>query len=135
MPNSRVHPFIEMNLPRIERHGFGWIIVDGRRWDRDIIITAHNQVVLRPKHLSKKYGGWHTVLGPEEMGDALAGDPEILLIGCGHFGLLPIRQETRALLAERGVTVEIARLPRTKLRFERLARDGKRVAAILHLTC
>lgn len=124
-----------METPRFERHGFGWIVVNGRRWGGDIVVTADNQVVPRPKHLSKQYGGWHTVLGPEEIAFLLEGNPEILLIGCGHFGLLPIRKEVRELLAERGVPVEITRLPQALAAFEKFTGEGKRAAAVLHITC
>src|SRR5574341_470343 len=91
-----------------ESTGFGWLIANGTRYGHDLIITADGRIGPRPKHRSKKYGGWHTVLGPEELADALTGDPEILLIGCGQFGLLPIRAETRALAAARGVQIETA---------------------------
>jgi hypothetical protein len=122
-------------VPKLESAGFGWLIADGRRYDHDIIITTDAQIIPRPKHLSKKYGGWHTVLGPEEVESALAGNPEILLVGCGHFGVLPIRPETRLLLAQRGVRLELATIPKAMARYTELAQEGKRVAAILHVTC
>jgi len=50
----------------LESTGFGWLIANGTRYDHDLIITADARLLPRPKHLSKKYGGWHTVLGPEE---------------------------------------------------------------------
>jgi hypothetical protein len=92
-------------------------------------------IVPRPKHLSKKYGGWHTVLGPEEIESVIAGNPEIVVVGCGHFGVLPIRPETHALLGERGVAIECARLHKAIKRYDSLAGEGKRVAAVLHVTC
>jgi len=89
----------------LESTDFGWLVANGTRYDHDLVITADARLLPRPKHLSKKYGGWHTVLGPEEIADAIADAPEILLIGCGRFNLLPIcdpctarkgRCETRA---------------------------------------
>ncbi len=120
---------------KLQGSGFGWVVVNGTRYNNDLIFTTDAQVIPRPKHLSKKYGGWHTVLGPEEVESALAGNPEILLVGCGQFGLLPIRDETRALLAQRDVRIETASTPQALARYERLAAEGKRVAAILHVTC
>ncbi len=124
-----------MNVPKLKAAGFGWLIADGARYDRDLIITVNGEIIPRPKHLSKKYGGWHTVLGPEEVASAVVGDPEILLVGCGHFGVLPIRPETRALVAARGVKMETRRIRDALMRYAELARAGKRVAAVLHLTC
>ncbi|MBI4787919.1 MAG: hypothetical protein HY782_12830 [Chloroflexi bacterium] len=122
-------------MPRFESEGFGWLVADGRRYDHDLIATVGRQLVPRPKHLSKKYGGWHTVLGPEEMESALQENPEILVVGAGHFGLLPIRPETYALLAQRGVKLEKVRIRQALARYEQLSQEGKRVVAILHLTC
>jgi hypothetical protein len=124
-----------MSQPHLERAGFGWLIANGRRYDEDVIVTVDGEIIPRPKYLSKKYGGWHTALGPEEMEYALAGNPEVLLIGCGKFGVLPILPETRALLAQRGVKMETPRLIPALARYEQLMSEGKRVAAILHLTC
>ncbi|CAG0945786.1 hypothetical protein ANRL1_02570 [Anaerolineae bacterium] len=124
-----------MSAPKLESAGFGWLIANGTRYDYDLIITVDGEIVPRPKHLSKKYGGWHTVLGPEEMPSALVGNPKILVVARGHFGVLPIRTETRALLAQRGVQLELARVRDAMKRYDELTRQGKRVAAILHLTC
>ncbi len=114
---------------------FGWVVINGTRYDHDFVITADEQIIPRPKQLSKKYGGWHTVLGPEETLSALEPKPEILLIGCGQFSQLPIRDETRTLLSERGITIETASTPNTLSRYEELATQGKHVAAIVHVTC
>lgn len=124
-----------MNAPRLESAGFGWLIADGTRYAHDVVITIEGTIVPRPKHLSQKYGGWHTALGPEEIETAIAGQPEILIVGCGHFGVLPIRSETRALLAQRRVEMETHKIGEAMKRYGELARAGKRVAAVLHLTC
>ncbi len=121
----------------LELHGtgFGWVVANGSRYDHDLIITTSGEIIPRLKQLSKKYGGWHTVLGPEELARALEGNPEILLVGCGQFNLLPILDETKALLARRGVKLETMRTSRALWRYEELQKQGKRVAAILHVTC
>jgi len=124
-----------VTAPRFESPRFGSIEVNGTRYNHDLLITVAGAILPRPKHLSKKYGGWHTVLGPEEIEHALVGDPAILLVATGHFGVLPIRAETRALLAQRGVALELARIHAALARYDQLAREQKRVAMILHLTC
>lgn len=124
-----------MTAPKLESAGFGWLIADGARYEHDLLITADGAILPRPKHLSKKYGGWHTVLGPEEIEPAFVGAPEVLLVGLGHFRQLPILPETKALLAQRGVTLETASAPDALRRYDELRQTGKRVAAILHVTC
>jgi len=115
--------------------GFGWLVANGARYDHDIIITADAHILPRPKHLSKKYGGWHTVLGAEEIAQVIESQPEILLVGRGQFNLLPIPDATRALLAALGIALEMVSTPRALSRFAELRAEGKRVAAVLHVTC
>ncbi len=124
-----------MNIPKLESTGFGWLIANGTRYDHDLVITVDGAIVPRPKHLSKKYGGWHTVLGPEEIESVLAGNPEILVVGCGQFGVLPILPETCALVEQRGVQMEPLKIGEAMTRYAELAQAGKRVAAVLHITC
>ncbi len=124
-----------MSAPKFESCGFGWFVANEQRCENDHVVTVAGEIVPRPKQLSKKYGGWHTALGPEEVEHALIGNPEILVVGCGHFGILPIRAEVRALLAARGVTLETRRIRDALKRYAELTRAGKRVAAILHVTC
>jgi hypothetical protein len=124
-----------VTVPRFEAPRFGSLAVNGVRYNHDFIITVAGEILPRPKHLSKKYGGWHTVLGPEETEHALVGDPDILLVATGHFGVLPIRAETRTRLAQRGVALELARIHTALARYDQLVRENKRVAMILHLTC
>jgi hypothetical protein len=48
---------------------------------------------------------------------------------------MPIRTEARALPAARGVRLEMRRLRDALNRYAELARGGKRLAAVLHVTC
>ncbi len=124
-----------MTAPQFASSQFGSLVVNGTCYDHDLLVTVTGEILPRPKHLSKKYGGWHTVLGPEEIEHALVGNPAMLLVATGHFGILPIRNETRALLAQHGVALKLARIHDALARYEQLVRDGKRTAMILHLTC
>ena len=120
---------------KLEATGFGWLLADGQRYDKDVVITVEGEIKPRPKELSKKYGHTHTPLGPEETEIALEGDPEVLVVGMGQFGVLPILPETREMVAQRGVELKTARMPQAIEAYRRLVGEGRRVAAILHLTC
>ncbi len=58
-----------------------------------------------------------------------------LSVGLGQFKQLPILDATTALLAQRGVPWETASTPAALARYGELTHAGKRVAAILHITC
>ncbi|MBC7263432.1 MAG: Mth938-like domain-containing protein [Chloroflexi bacterium] len=124
-----------MQYPRLEETGFGWVQVDGVRYEEDILITAGGEVKARPKELSRKYSRGHTPLGPEEIAEALVGDPQILVIGAGQFGDLPIMEQTQEVLRQRGVEVHVLHAPQALELYNRLAGEGRRLAAIIHVTC
>lgn len=42
--------------PKLEATGFGWLVTDGQRYDKDVMITAEGEIEPRPKELSRKYG-------------------------------------------------------------------------------
>lgn len=77
----------------------------------------------------------HTVLGPEEIEQALAGDPDIVLVVRGHFGRLPILAATSARVARRGTALETCLAKDAPARYAKLVGAGKRVAVVLHVTC
>lgn len=159
-----------VKAPKLEATGFGWLLADGQRYDKDVMITAEGEIKPRPKELSKKYSrgdalsrrlpasagnkgdalklsitkvlalmresaSGHTPLGPEEVEIALEGNPEVLVVGMGQFGVLPILPETKEMVAQRGVELRTARMPQAIETYRRLVGEGRRVAAILHLTC
>jgi len=124
-----------VNAPKLEATGFGWLLADGRRYNEDVVITTEGEIKPRPKELSKKYGRRHTPLGPDEVKIALEGDPEVLVVGMGQFGVLPILEETKEIVAQHGVELKTARMPQAIETYNQLVGEGRRVAAILHLTC
>lgn len=124
-----------VRYPRLENTGFGWVQVDGVRYEEDILITAEGEVKARPKELSRKYARGHTPLGPEEVAEALLGDPQVLVIGAGQYGVLPIVGQAQEVLRQRGVEVHVLHAPQALELYNRLAGEGRRLAAIIHVTC
>ncbi len=124
------------SYPKVGRTGFGWIEVDGERWEKDVLITAEGRVRKRPKKLSKPYkAGGHTPLGPEEIAQALEGGPAVLLVGTGQWGALPVLPEAQRVAGEHGVMLETLTTPEAVARYQALVAEDRRVAAIFHLTC
>ena len=121
--------------PPVGRTEFGWIEVAGERWEKDVLITADGRVRKRPKKLSKPYAAGHTPLGPEEMARALAGEPAVLLVGTGQWGSLPVMEEARQVAGARGIALETMTTPAAIARYQILVQEGRRIAAIFHLTC
>jgi hypothetical protein len=111
--------------------GFGVIEIDGKRWDRDVIIDA-GKVSKRHKGPSKPYRDayGHT---PLSMDEHLPWGGGRLIVGTGASGQLPVMPEVLAEASKRRIRLD-------QLRTEDACRllgdlpDGE-VYAVLHVTC
>lgn len=112
--------------------GFGWIEVGGVRYDHDIIIHVDRSVTKRKKKLSKgqkgEYG--HTPLSDAEIGFIENEHPDVVFIGTGQYGDLPVTPAAAAILerynAVLGPTPDILVL---------IELEKRNFVAVLHTTC
>lgn len=110
---------------------FGLIEIDGRRFDRDVVLEA-GEVRRRKKGPSKAYRDryGHTPLSGDE---TIPWSAPRLIVGTGADGQLPIMPEVYEEAQRRGV--EIVAVP-TEEACRLLSGVGPRdVAAVLHVTC
>ena len=125
-------------MVEISETGFGYIVIDGRRYSEDIVLCG-DKVFERPKYLSRKYRETynHTPLSREEVAEILGRCPgvEAVVIGTGQYGALPVMDEAISYLREQGIEYYVDKTPRAIDYVRNLARSGRRFLAILHLTC
>jgi len=118
--------------------GFGWIEVDFERFEEDIVMNSDGRIILRPKHLSsgkkKIYG--HTPFTLDELRYIIAelGDPEILIIGTGQYGAMPVEKEVEDYLSSKGIKLIIEKTPKA-IEIYKSYLGEKKVIAVFHLTC
>lgn len=112
--------------------GFGWIEIGGRRYGYDVVIRADGSVTRRSKKLSRdlktSYG--HTPLSEEELDILETDHPEVVYIGTGQSGSLPVTPGARELLR----TYETVILTTPGL-IARLDQESRRYVAVIHVTC
>ena len=112
--------------------GFGWIEIGGTRYDHDIVIHADGSIAKRKKKVSKRekehYG--HTPLSGEELLDLLREQPDVVYIGTGQYGDLPLTPDAIALLAP---FVSVIKPTPEILALIELEKPS--YVAILHVTC
>jgi hypothetical protein len=110
--------------------GFGWIVVDGTRYDHDVVISA-GVVRARDKGpsraLAQEHG--HTPLAAAE--DIPWG--RRLVIGTGHSGRLPVVGDVVAEARRRGI--ELVAVPTAEACALLREVDPSDVYAVLHVTC
>ncbi len=115
----------------VDYPGFGEIVVDGERFDHDVVVEA-GRVRRRKKGPSKAYRSryGHTPLSPDER---IPWAPPTLVVGTGASGRLPIMPEVWEEAKARGV--DLVAVPTAEACELLRSVDAGRVYAILHVTC
>ncbi len=122
--------------------GFGYIVINGKRYDYDVVIYPSGRVEKRRKELSSAkrniYG--HTPLSGEELAHYLSAAESIdcLVIGTGQYGVLPLDDEAKKIIEElrdRGVNVIADKTPVIVEKCDEVLARCKNPLVIVHVTC
>ena len=111
---------------------YGWVEIDHIRYDHDVIIHSDRSVTKRSKKKSKKlkdkFG--HTPLADHELAFLDIEKPEVVFIGTGQYGELPITPDAQKVL---GNYESIIR-PTPEI-LEQFNDEPRASVAILHVSC
>jgi hypothetical protein len=113
---------------RVDEYEFGRIVIDGKTYERDLIVTE-GHIRRRKKGGSKKlksrYG--HTPLSEHE---ELPWECTTLVVGTGFYGGMPVTDGVREEAQRRGVS--LVEMPTTQA-LQHL--NDEKTCLVLHLTC
>ncbi|MCU0629920.1 MAG: hypothetical protein MUF37_02055 [Methanoregulaceae archaeon] len=112
--------------------GFGFVEIDGVTYTHDIVIHTDRAISKRKKKKSKGFKGefGHTPLSGAEL-DFIAGEnPEVIYVGTGQYGSLPLTSDAETLLGNYKTIVQA-----TPLIISKLPDEKRHYVAILHVTC
>ena len=115
--------------PRIELYDFGYIVIDGEEYDRDLIIVPSRGVV----------ENWWRVEGHrvsiEDVRDYLLEDADIVIFGTGYSGMVSVDRDVVELFRSRGLDVLVMDSRSAVDRYNEEVSKGKKVLLFIHLTC
>jgi hypothetical protein len=116
-----------MSSAMIEEYHFGHIVVDGRAYNRDVIIhpggVDPNWWRAQSHHLS-----------PGDLSRILFWNPQVLVVGTGASGMMVIPDESREMIRQRKIHLVVERTEEACQVYNR-QRSTRRAVAALHLTC
>jgi len=112
----------------IDEYGFGWIIIDGRRYESDLIIAGDRVI----PNWWRKHG--HS-LAVTDLEAVLQAVPKQLVVGTGKAGQMLVPAQTKRFLSVQGIELESYDTTEACHRFNQLEADGCKVAGAFHLTC
>ena len=112
---------------KIEKYGFGSIVIDGKEYTDDVIITPSGVL---PDWWRTK--GHHVSLF--DLAQAIEPTPKKLIIGTGASGMLTVSEEVRSHCTARGIELIEMPTPEAVVEYNSLE-DKSHTVAALHLTC
>ena len=124
---SEAEDEVRRATPEITHCSFGALIVDGARYNEDVIVT--------PEGVQKNW--WRVechLLTPCDLDDILSRSPSLLVIGTGCDGLMTVPESTLAFLTIHHIDYELHATPHACVVYNQ-QRLRRRTFALLHLTC
>jgi hypothetical protein len=106
------------------------IVIKGKKYTGDVIVFPDKVLV-----------GWSRREGHrlhvDDLKEVLSAEPqpEVLVVGTGHSGLMKLSHEVEEVLGSRGIKVIDQPTKQAWRTFNELLKSGRRVVATLHLTC
>ena len=113
----------------IDTYSFGTIRIDGKDYSSDVVLLGGDV-----RSSWWREAGGH-IYAAEDFGEVLAAAPEVVVLGTGYFGRVKVLDETLTAFADADSEVVVERTGDAVETFNRLAAEGRDVAAALHLTC
>ncbi|MCD6300722.1 MAG: hypothetical protein J7L82_01470 [Staphylothermus sp.] len=116
--------------PRIKHYDFGEIIIDNKKYVRDLIIT--------PKEIISDW--WRQEGHRLQLTDILEHIPEdigydAVIIGTGYYGYMKVDKEVINYFKTKNAEVFILDTHNAVKKFNKLVEIGKKVLGLFHLTC
>jgi glucokinase len=123
-----VHPIYS----EITSVGFGEITIARKTYDCDIVIYVNGKVKKRDEITAEASQETGHVIDVREVAKVCKGGPEILFIGAGKSGQMPLTDEAQRFLTQRAIRCEIQSTAKT---VDSYNKSKLRKAALIHVTC
>ena len=123
----------ELNfMAKIDRFSFGSIIINGKKYFRDVLILADG-TVKRRKGGFLMFGSHN--IKKEEIEELSHGEPETIVIGTGTSGKASVALELENWAQEKSLNLIVQPSHEAVARLNELIKQKRKVAALIHITC
>ena len=118
--------------PIIDGTKFGSITIEGKSFNRDVIIRMNGDINKRKKKLSKAVYGTSHIMSVDEAEYVYEKGAELLIVGSGQYDTLKLSDEAKHYLSKKKCTVIIHDTPKA---IQIWNKSPKNTIALFHLTC
>ena len=119
-------------MAKVSRFDFGCIVIDGKEYDYDVVVLPDGTV--RQREASKAKFGGHTI-AKAEIEELAKAKPETIIVGTGTSGIAKVSPEARLYGREAKLNLVVLPSSEAAAKFNQLVHEGKRAAALIHVTC
>ena len=119
-------------MAKINSFNFGFIVVDGKQYICDVVILPDGTV--KERGASKARLGSHTITW-SDVARIANEQPEVVIIGTGISALAKLSEDAGIHLRRASLNLVVLPSFQAVEKFNQLADEGKRVAALIHITC
>ncbi|MBI4503366.1 MAG: hypothetical protein HY700_19685 [Gemmatimonadetes bacterium] len=97
--------------PHLDRTGFGWLEIDGHRYEHDVLIRLDGEIEKRKKKLSKRiYGTSHTV-SRDEAKHVFEKHATTLIVGTGQYDNVRLSPEAEEYFRDHKCDIHLLPTP------------------------
>lgn len=119
-------------MAKIDKLSFGSIIIEGKKYRRDVLIFADGTV-------KKRKGGFlmfgsHNIK-KEEIEELIQGEPETIIIGTGTSGKASLATEIENWAKEKNLNLIVQPSHEAVAKLNEFTEQERKVAALIHITC
>jgi hypothetical protein len=118
--------------PKINATGFGFIVIGGQTFEKDVVIQADQRVRKRKKKLSKRHYGTSHIVSLDEAQDIYTDGIKWLIIGTGQSDLLRLSPEAEEFFETHDCQVQLAATPEAVRAWNQATGRG---VGLFHVTC
>ena len=119
-------------MAKVDSFSFGSIVIDGKKYGRDVLVFPDGTVRQR------KGGFWKFgshAIKRDEIDQLVKADPEEIVVGTGTSAKARLTPDTESWANEAKLNLVVLASQEAIERLNRLVEEGKRVAALIYITC
>ncbi|MDY6917422.1 MAG: MTH938/NDUFAF3 family protein [Chloroflexota bacterium] len=119
-------------MTRVDSFQFGSIVINGRKYGRDALLFPDGTV------RERKGGFWKFgshAIKEADIEELVRAKPEVLVVGTGTNGKAKVTSEAEACAKEANIGLLSAPSAEAIKQLNQLIDEGKRVSALIHITC
>ena len=119
-------------VARVDSFQFGSIVINGRKYGRDVLLFPDGTV------RERKGGFWKFgshAINRADIEELVTAKPEVLVVGTGTNGRARVTPEAEACAREANIGFTSAPSSEAVRQLNQLIDEGRRVSALTHITC